>query len=105
MTKLMNTDITEIQISVIKPINGLVAFANLVLNNQFYLSSIGIHKKLQDDQYRLTYPTKILGDTRINIFHPINKTTSLAIEKAVICKFKEVMNKSNDRHYSFDAQR
>lgn len=93
--------IKDVNITFIKPNNGLICFASLVLNNQIYLSSIGVHEKLGGG-YRLTYPTKQIGGNNLNIFHPINKETSLAIEKAVISKLKDVMNKY-DRHDSFDA--
>jgi hypothetical protein len=38
--------ITEIQIELIKPNNGLIGFASLVVDGNIYLSSIAIHKKL-----------------------------------------------------------
>ena len=92
--------ISEIQIIPIKPINGLVGFASFVLNNDLYLGSIGIYTRPEGD-YRLTYPTKRVGNQNINIFHPINKKFAEAIEKAVIKKFEDVMNKQNDRYNSF----
>ncbi|MGP8321200.1 MAG: hypothetical protein ACT6FE_02585 [Methanosarcinaceae archaeon] len=49
--------ITEIQIVPIKANNGLVAFASVVLNNQLYLGSIGIHKIFSLCQ-------KIIGERR-----------------------------------------
>jgi len=82
--------ITEIQIIPIKANNGLVAFASLVLNNNLYLSSIGIHKKLDGSGYRITYPTKKVSNKNINIYHPINKETSKTIEKAILDKLKEI---------------
>jgi len=92
-------EISEIQIVPIKPNNGLVGFASLVLYGGLYLSSIGIFTRLEGG-YRLTYPTKKVGNRDINIFHPINKEFAEAIEKAVIKKFEDVMNQ-NDRHDSF----
>lgn len=81
--------ITEIQIEFIKPSNGLIGFASLVINGNIYLSSIAIHKKLNSTGYRLTYPSK----GRFAIFHPINKEASNQIEQAVFGKLKDVMNK------------
>jgi stage V sporulation protein G len=81
--------ITEIQIELIKPNNGLIGFANLVVDGNIYLSSIAIHKKLNGDGYRLTYPNK----GSFAIFHPINKETSNQIEQDVFGKLKDVMNK------------
>ncbi len=91
--------ITEIQITPIKPMNGLVAFASCLLNDGLYLGSIGIVTKLEGG-YRLVFPTKKVGSKNINIFHPINKETGQQLEQKIISKFKDVMNQNNDRHYS-----
>jgi DNA-binding cell septation regulator SpoVG len=81
--------ITEIQIEFVKPNNGLVGFASLVVDGNIYLSSIAIHKKLNLPGYRLTYPSK----GRFAIFHPIHKEASNQIEQAIFAKLKDVMNK------------
>ncbi len=84
--------ITEIQILPIKPNNGLIAFGSCLLDNSFYLGSIGIHKKLDRSGFRITYPTKKVGNKNINIYHPINRRTSEAIEQAIISKAEEILN-------------
>lgn len=84
--------ITEIQIIPIKANNGLVAFGSIVLNNNIYLGSIGIYKRLDGSGYRLTYPTKKISDKNINIYHPINKETSKLIEGAIISKVEKLLN-------------
>jgi stage V sporulation protein G len=83
--------ITEIQILPIKANNGLVAFANCVLDGNIYLGSIGVHKKLDGSGYRITYPTKKVADKDFHIFHPINKQASKEIEEAIISKTKEII--------------
>lgn len=83
--------ITEIQIVPIKANNGLVAFGSVVFDNCLYLGSIGIHKRLDGNGYRITYPTKIIGDNNINIYHPINKEISKLIEDGIISKVKEIL--------------
>ena len=93
-------NISEIEIIQIKPKNGLVAFASLLLENKLYLGSIGIHKKLNSDGYRLTYPNRLIGNKPIDIYHPINYELSKSIENEVIKKYKDVMEKCNDRHNS-----
>lgn len=85
--------ITEIQIIPIKANNGLIAFGSIVIDNNIYLGSIGIHKKLGENSYRITYPTKNIGNKDFNLYHPINKQTSKLIEDAIILKYKKVMNK------------
>ena len=82
--------ITEIQITPIKPNNGLVAFASVVLDNSVYLGFIGVHTRLNGEGYRLTYPTKNVGNASLNIYHPINRETSDAIERAIISKISEI---------------
>ena len=93
--KTMKTKISEIQIVPIKPIDGLVGFASFVLNENLYLGSIGIFTK-PEGGYRLTYPTKKIGERNINIFHPINRDFAGKIEKAIIKKFDDVMNRINN---------
>jgi len=86
--------ITEIQIVPIKNKNGLVAIANLVFDNSLYLSSIGIHRRRDDKGYRLTYPTKKIGNSSFNIYHPINKVISKEIEDKIfstIAEFNKVI--------------
>ena len=95
----MKPKISEIQIVPIKPQNGLVAFASFVLDDNLYLGSIGIFTR-PEGGYRLTYPTKKVGDRNINIFHPINREFAKAAEKEIIKKFEDVMK--NDRYDSFD---
>lgn len=88
----MKKQLSEIQIAPIKPQNGLVAFASFVLDGNLYLGSIGIFTR-PEGGYRLTYPTKKVGDRNINIFHPINKKFAEAVEKEIIKKFEEVVKK------------
>ena len=92
-----NNLISEVQITPIKPINGLVGFASLVLDDNFYLGSIAIMTRPLGG-YRLTYPTRKVGMKNINTYYPINKKIAELVEKTVIKQFEEVMNNQNDRH-------
>lgn len=82
--------ITEIQILPIKPRDGLIAFASVVLDGKLYLSSIGVHRKIDGSGYRLTYPTKKVGEANINIYHPISRDLGLAIEKSIFEKIEKL---------------
>jgi len=84
--------ITEIQIRPIKPKNGLVAFASVLFDDCLFLGSIGIYTKLDGFGYRLTYPTKKIGDRDMNIYHPTSKEISAAIEKEIITKAEEILS-------------
>ena len=83
--------ITEVQIIPIKPNNGLVAFASVVVENSLYLGSLGVYMRIDGSGYRITYPTKKIGNKNINIYHPINKETSKAIEEAIISEAEKIL--------------
>lgn len=95
----MKIQINEVKIEIIKPCDGLVAFASVVINNSLCLSSIAIHKKLNAEGYRITYPSK----GKFNVFYPINKEAGSIIEAAILEKFQEVMSnvydKNNHTHF------
>ncbi len=86
-------EISEIQIKVIKPRDGLLGFASFVLNNSLYLSSIGVFSKIDGSGFRITYPTKKVGEADLNIFHPINRELGKKIEDAIIVKAEEIFGK------------
>ena len=90
--RTVNSSITEIEITPIKPINGLVGFASLVFNNSLYLGSIGIYTR-PTGGFRLAYPTRPNPKGGINIFHPINKLIATEIEEKVIKKYEEIVSK------------
>lgn len=94
--------ISEVNILLIKPRNGLIGFASMVINDALYLGSIGIHQKLNGNGYRLTYPTKKTGTNNMDIFHPINREAGKAIETAIFNKLNDVMNRLDDVGYDCD---
>ena len=83
--------ITEVQIIPIKPKDGLVAIASVIADNCLYLGSVGVFTRLNGSGYRITYPTKKIGEKNINIYHPINRKTSKAIEEAIISEAKKIL--------------
>lgn len=95
----MKPNLTEINIVPIKPTNGLVGFASFVLDGNLYLGSVGIMTR-PSGGYRLTYPTKKVGTTDLNVFYPINKDFAQAVEKIIVQHFEKVMKPSNDRYHS-----
>ena len=89
--------VTEVNINFIKPKDSLIGFASVVLDNKLYLSSIGIHHKLNSPgNFRITYPSKQSGSKEFQVFHPIRSETGNAIETAILKKLKDVMSKAND---------
>lgn len=92
--------VSEVNVVPIKPNNGLVAFASVVLDDALYLGSLGVHSRL-DGSYRITYPTKKLGSKELNLYHPINRDVGKLIEQAVIAKCQQLFKgrDENDRHH------
>ena len=87
--------ITEIHIHLVTPHKGLVAFANIVVDDALFLGSIGVHEKRDGTGYRITYPTKGNG----YLFHPIRKPLSKALEQAIICEVKTVLSHPHAGHH------
>lgn len=87
-------NVTEIQVVVIKPHDGLVAFASFILNQQFYIGNIAIYTSPSSKEgFRLVFPNKKLASGQsVDCFHPISKEAEEAISSAVIKKYTELMD-------------
>jgi DNA-binding cell septation regulator SpoVG len=82
--------ISKIELIPIKAERGLIAFANVTLDESLFIGSIGVHTKLDRSGYRLTYPTKKVGSIHITICHPITPELSKLIEEKIIAKVEEL---------------
>ena len=89
--------ITEVQIVPIKAQNGLMGIASVVFDGSLFLGSIGIYTKRNGPGYRITYPTKSNSGRNFNIYHPIRREVSEAIEQAVLSKAEAVLNYQSQR--------
>ncbi len=87
--------ISEINITPIKPQDGLVAFASIVVDS-LYLSSIAVHKRLDGNGYRIAYPTKKIGKQQLNIYHPIDKALGQSIEQAININCQKLFERSDE---------
>ena len=96
--------ITRVKITRIRPVGGMVAFADVVLEEQLLLSSIAIHAKRDGSGYRLTYPSKISGKFEFPIFHPISKELGLRIEEVITKKLKDVTDDADVRYRGNNAK-
>jgi DNA-binding cell septation regulator SpoVG len=92
-------NLSEIQITPIKPHNGLVAFASFVLGNELFCGSVGIVTR-PSGGYRLVYPAKPVGNRQLNIFYPISSSFGKQLEEAVITRYEEVVNEDGRNRYS-----
>lgn len=68
-----------------------MAFACVEIDNQLYISSIGVHKRRDGTGYRITYPTRKVGEHNQIIFHPTEPALSREIEQAICSKAEEVL--------------
>jgi len=84
--------ITKVELLPIRPKEGLMAFACIELDYQFYISSIGVHRKRDGSGYRITYPTKKVGEQTLTVCHPIQPDLSREIEQAVCKKAEELFD-------------
>ena len=97
--------ITEVQVTPIRPRDGLVAFAGVVFDDELYLGSLGIHVRA-NGTYRITYTAKKVGNGQINICHPIRRELGRNIECAVIERCRDVLERGddNDRYRETSAE-
>lgn len=89
------TIITEVEISPIKPKNGLIAMATCLVDGKIFIGSIGLNTKM-NGEYRLTYPNRKFGEGAIDIYHPISKECGDAIKKAIVDKYERLLNQMYD---------
>jgi len=85
--------IQEVVIKPIRPQQGLIGFVSFVLDGSLFVSSIGLHERLDGQGYRLTYPTKKCGTTNIELFHPITRELSKEIESMVFAEAMRLFRK------------
>ncbi len=96
------TVVSEVSITPVKPVEGLVAFASCVVNSQLFIGSMGVHKLLDGTGYRITYPTKKIGPRQLNYFHPVTKKMGTVIEQAIVEKCVELFERSDEQYDRHD---
>jgi DNA-binding cell septation regulator SpoVG len=78
------SQISSIELIPVKAQQGLVFFANCILNDSLYLGNIAVFTKRDGSGFRCVYPTKkLINGTQIPIFHPINSDFGNALEEAI----------------------
>ena len=83
--------VKKVEIVPIKPHEGLLAFASIEIDDLFYVGSIGVHKRRDGRGYRITFPTRKVGDHQLAICHPTTPDLSKEIELAITSKAEEVL--------------
>jgi DNA-binding cell septation regulator SpoVG len=90
--------VSEVNITPVKPTDGLIAFASCVIDGQLYIGSLGVHQRLDGTSYRITYPTQKIGSRQLNFYHPITKDAGRVIEQAIIAKCVEIFERSDEQY-------
>lgn len=97
--------ISEIVIREVKSHDGLLALASCVVDDKFFVGSIGIYKKSTESGggYRITYPTKVLESkdkfgkktvtkkSQLKLWYPITKEVGDIIEQAIIDEYNNLL--------------
>lgn len=95
--------ISDVTVWLVAPKNGLIAFAEIMLDDAFYVGGIAIHEKLDGTGYRLTYPTRKTTNKIYNICHPVTRQASKAIEESVFQKLKTVLINQGCEYAGYDC--
>jgi DNA-binding cell septation regulator SpoVG len=90
--------VSEVNITPVKPTDGLIAFASCVIDEQLYIGSLGVHQRLDGTGYRITYPTKKVGSRQLNYYHPVTKDAGRVIEQAITAKCVELFERSDEQY-------
>lgn len=98
-------EVTEIDISPIKPRKGLVGFATITIAEKingesiptFYFSGIGIYKFLKKEGFYIRYPKKELSNNKtLDVYHPINKFMGDYIQKKIVEEATPILKKASE---------
>ena len=88
------TTVSNIRIIRVKPKKNndkLVALATCVLDNKYFVGSIGIFDNGNGD-FIITYPTKKFGNSSLNLFLPNNPEDSEIIRSAIVDEFTNLIS-------------
>jgi len=94
-------NISKIEIVPIPPRNGLVGFASFLINDCLFVGNVAIYTSLSSpDYFRLVYPQK----AGISCFNPINHTVGMKIQKQVISRYLEIIEKLRKSEKDLDER-
>ncbi len=76
--------ISELQLIPVRFQEGLVFFANFVLDYKYFVGNVAVYTLKNGMGFRLVYPNKKLANgQQVSIFHPINNETGQQIQEIV----------------------
>lgn len=84
-------EITKCIVKKVIPNEGLVGFAQIVIDNCLCLQNIAIFSRLnQPDKYRLVFPEKKNKEKNISLFYPLTQQFYFMLEEEISNKFREL---------------
>jgi len=87
--KISDTTVSEVHIVPMRSNRGLVAIASCLVDNKFFIGSIGLYRK--EGQYNVTYPNKKFNRSTMTLFHPINIPAGEAIYDAIVKEYENLL--------------
>ena len=89
--KVGSLDISQVHYTPIRPREGLIGFAQFVLNDAFHIGGIGVLTRIGREGIRLVYPVKKLADgTSMALFYPLSKEVGEEIECRVFHAIQKI---------------
>jgi len=83
--------VTEVQILPIRPRNGLIGFATIVLDHAIQISDLAVFTRPQGG-FRIGYPKKKLPNGKdVPIFRPLTRELDQTLEVIIARKFEEIL--------------
>lgn len=77
-------EVSNVELIPVKAQQGLVCFANCILNDSLYIGNIAVFTKKDGSGFRCVYPTKKLANgIQIPIFNPINTKFGGFLEETI----------------------
>lgn len=73
--------------------NGVVAMANIIVEDKFAFNNIRLVHKPEEDKYAVYYPSRKTGNTDkhesgyMNVFHPYTSELSKALREAILTSY------------------
>jgi DNA-binding cell septation regulator SpoVG len=87
-----------VNITPVKPTDGLVAFASCVIDGQLYVGSLGVHQLTKRHWLPHNLPDQKIGSRQLNYFHPVTKEAGKMIEQAIVAKCIELFERSDEQY-------
>lgn len=82
--------ITKVTVKKVVPQEGLVGFAQIIIDDCLCLQNIAIFSRLnRPDEYRLVFPEKKNKEKNIALFYPLTQDCYFELERVISDKYRE----------------